>query len=145
MRGGALQAHTILNSPKHRKHDKENKWILFSQKSLLAFSGTVIFQAQVQDNDTGIHGSLKYELETGNEQGKFYLDAVSGRLILVSQLDRETLDHYNITIVVQDDALQESDIKRSNVTVYINVLDVNDNEPRCTPSLYSVDISESKN
>ena len=104
--------------------------------------GTVVFQAQVTDNDTGIHGDLRYILVSGNTESKFYLDETLGRLVLLSSLDRETTDQYNVSLRVEDSAAGSPDVRYSNVTVYISVVDVNDNQPECSSNLNSVEISE---
>lgn len=109
------------------------------QCNVMICVGTVIFKAKVQDNDTGIDGTLTYSMLNSSLNDKFYLDAIDGRLILKSSLDREQQDRYNITIKVHDGTA-----KNSNVTVYINVVDVNDNAPICTSTLYSLEIPESK-
>ena len=106
------------------------------------FQGTVVFQAQVTDNDTGIHGNMRYILASGNTESKFYLDETLGRLVLVSSLDRETTDQYNVSLRVEDSAAGSPDVRYSNVTVYISVVDVNDNQPECSSNLNSVEISE---
>ena len=108
------------------------------------FQGTVVFQAQITDNDTGIHGDLRYILVSGNDNNKFYLDEVEGRLVLISSLDRETTDQYNISLRVEDSALGSPDVKYSNVTLYISVEDVNDNPPVCTRTLFPEEILEGK-
>lgn len=94
------------------------------------------------DNDTGVHGDLRYILVSGNNEDKFYLDETNGRLVLVSRLDRETTDQYNISLRVEDSAVGSPDVRHSNVTVYISVLDVNDNSPVCSACLFSLEISE---
>ena len=96
------------------------------------------------DNDTGIHGSLRYILVSGNTEGKFYLDEARGKLVLVSSLDRETTDQYNISLRVEDSARGTPDVRHSNVTVYLSVLDVNDHPPVCSERLMVVEILESK-
>ena len=110
----------------------------------ISFQGTVIFQAQVTDNDTGIHGDLRYILVSGNDDNKFYLEEVAGRLVLISSLDRETTDQYNISLRVEDSVLGSPDVKYSNVTLYIKVEDVNDNPPVCTTTLLAEQILEGK-
>lgn len=109
-----------------------------------SFQGTIVFQPQVTDNDTGIHGALRYILVSGNDNNKFYLDDVAGRLVLISNLDRETTDQYNISLRVEDSALGFPDVKYSNVTLYITVEDVNDNPPVCTQTLFAEQILEGK-
>lgn len=96
------------------------------------------------DNDSGIHGDLRYVLVSGNEDNKFYLDEEQGRLVLVKGLDRETTDQYNISLRVEDSPLSSPDVKCSNVTVYISVSDVNDNPPVCTPALFAEEILEGR-
>lgn len=103
-----------------------------------------MFQAQVTDNDTGVHGDLRYNVVSGNENNTFYLDEVEGRLVLISSLDRETTDHYNIILRVEDSAQGSPDVKFSNVTLYISIEDVNDNPPVCSPTLFAEEILEGK-
>lgn len=103
-----------------------------------------MFQAQVTDNDTGIHGDLRYNLASGNENNTFHLDEVGGRLVLISNLDRESTDHYIISLRVEDSVLGSPDVKFSNVTLYISVEDVNDNPPECSPTLFAEEILEGK-
>lgn len=68
----------------------------------------------------------------------------SGRLVVISSLDREITDQYNISLRVEDSALGSPDVKYSNVTVYITVVDVNDNPPVCSPTLFAEEILEGK-
>ena len=96
------------------------------------------------DNDIGVHGHLRYILVSGNNEDKFYLDEANGRLVLVSRLDRETTDQFNISLRVEDSTAGSPDVRHSNVTVYISVLDVNDNSPVCAASLFSVEILEGR-
>ena len=103
-----------------------------------------MFQAQVTDNDTGIHGDLRYILVSGNSENKFFLDKTLGRLVLVSRLDRETADQYNISLRVEDSGVGSPDVRHSNVTVYISVVDINDNPPVCSVKLFSKEILEGK-
>ena len=65
--------------------------------------------------------------------------------MLISSLDRETTDQYNISLRVEDSALGSPDVKYSNVTLYISVEDVNDNPPVCSPTLFAEEILEGKN
>ena len=103
-----------------------------------------MFQPITKDKDDSLHGTPRYLLLSGNEEETFYLDAVQGRLVLKSPLDRESVDHYNISLRVEDSEPGSPDVKYSDIMVYIRVLDVNDNEPVCTPVLYYAKISEGK-
>ena len=67
-----------------------------------------------------------------------------GRLVLVSSLDRETTDQYNISLRVEDSTAGSPDVEHSNVTLYISVEDVNDNPPVCTSNLFSEEVLEGR-
>ena len=64
--------------------------------------------------------------------------------MLISSLDRETTDQYNISLRVEDSAMGSPDVKYSNVTLYILVEDINDNPPVCAPTLFAEEILEGK-
>ena len=56
-------------------------------------------------------------------------------------LDRETTDMFTLTVTAQDAGTPSLSV---NVTVYINVSDVNDNTPRFSQEHYTVSLVENE-
>ena len=61
------------------------------------------------------------------------------QIVLVKQLDRETLNAYSITVVAEDGG---DVILSGTIRIHVNILDVNDNIPRFTLKTYSADVTE---
>ena len=70
----------------------------------------------------------QFELLSGNEGSIFYLNAVSGDVILVRHLDREVTSQHVLVLGVGDRRGQTA-----TATLSINVEDVNDNAPTFYP------------
>ncbi|CAG9825597.1 unnamed protein product [Phaedon cochleariae] len=83
------------------------------------------------DNDT-----VWYNIVGGNERGEFYIRRDVGNVILVKKVDYETQKEYSLNISVSD----------STHTVYttlnVSLLDVNDERPVFSKSVYKVELSE---
>lgn len=62
----------------------------------------------------------------------------SGELTLMTNLDFETIDKYYLMIQAQDQGIPPLS---SNISVVLNVLDVNDNRPEFKEEMYSVEVS----
>lgn len=63
---------------------------------------------------------------------------LTGELTLLTNLDFEAIKKYTLMIEAQDLGVPS---RSSNITVIINVLDVNDNEPKFMEQNYSVAVS----
>ncbi|NXE51852.1 CDHR3 protein, partial [Casuarius casuarius] len=64
----------------------------------------------------------------------FWIDPTEGDVKILARLDYETTQRYLLTVQASD---QE---KTATVSVTVNVLEVNDEEPVCSPSFYSFQI-----
>ena len=71
----------------------------------------------------------------------FTLNASTGELKLVSSLDYETSSWYTLVIHAQDND-NTGNVKFAIFTVYVTVLDQNDNAPTFSQDLYEVDVDE---
>uniref|UniRef100_A0AAX7SGL1 Protocadherin-16 n=1 Tax=Astatotilapia calliptera TaxID=8154 RepID=A0AAX7SGL1_ASTCA len=91
------------------------------------------------DPDSGPGGELEYRIAAGDPDGDFQLHASTGALSTSRGLDRETHAKYTLEVVATD---RGSPALSATVTVEVNVLDVNDNNPVFSKSSYSVEISE---
>ena len=79
--------------------------------------------------------NVQYNITGGNIDDAFYIDN-RGYLFLFKFLDRETIESYNLTVQAT------SGESAANTTIYIRVLDVNDNRP-VTEESFSANVSES--
>ena len=99
----------------------------------LTYVGTV----EALDSDVGSFGEISYSILDGN-QDKFYIEATSGRIGVLTSLDREMTDTYNLTIIAVDGgaSAQDSTRKTGTTLVEIQIEDANDNTPTSTMSSY---------
>ncbi|XP_043541811.1 cadherin EGF LAG seven-pass G-type receptor 2-like [Chiloscyllium plagiosum] len=88
---------------------------------------TQVLQVTATDRDKGNNALVHYSIMSGNTRGQFYIDAQSGSIDVVSQLDYETSKEYTLRIRAQDGGRPPL----SNITglVTVQVVDVNDNAP----------------
>ncbi|XP_077122485.1 protocadherin Fat 2 [Ranitomeya variabilis] len=91
------------------------------------------------DLDTGFNGKLAYAISDGSDDGCFDIDMETGDLYVSSPLDHESTSSYILNITVYDLGTPQ---KSSWKILAINVLDVNDNEPKFPSSGYCVMVRE---
>ena len=78
---------------------------------------------------------------SGNDEGKFTINSTTGELKLESTLDYENTSSYILVIHARDND-NTGNVKYSVFTVHVSVLDMNDNAPSFSQSLYEVDVNE---
>ena len=100
--------------------------------------GTPVLTVIADDIDSGANMEVTYRVFS-NSQGNFEVDLISGLIKTTSSLDREQTDMYNLVIVAFDSG---SPFMSSTATVSIAILDVNDNIPIFSQSLYTGDVDE---
>ena len=99
--------------------------------------GESILQVIATDSDDGDDGVVYYSMATNNF---FHLDTQTGDIFLKDQLDYETTKQHIFNIVAHDSSTTTA--QSTTVTVTINVNDINEFAPICTPSLVTVSHSE---
>ena len=99
-------------------------------------NGTFIFQAKAVDADFGDNSIVTYSLLRGEYSGKFAINASSGNITLIGELDHENASEIILRIRATDGEFS------TNMTLAINVEDVNDNYPYFSLSSYSVTVPE---
>ncbi|XP_068117206.1 neural-cadherin-like [Hyperolius riggenbachi] len=88
--------------------------------------GSIITQATATDADSGENGQIYYSIQPDSDVlGEFYIDS-HGSLIVAKSLDREVISQYAIVILATD---QGSPAQTGTATVFLTLLDVNDNGP----------------
>ncbi|XP_028431059.1 cadherin EGF LAG seven-pass G-type receptor 2 isoform X2 [Perca flavescens] len=86
-----------------------------------------ILQVTATDQDRGSNAVVHFSIMSGNTRGQFYIDAQTGKMDLVSQLDYEANKEYTIRIRAQDGG--RPPLSNISGLVTVQVLDVNDNAP----------------
>lgn len=99
---------------------------------------SLIGKVHAVDEDVGASRKVRYAFSIGSG-GHFNVDAESGILTVAKGLDRETIGTYNLTVVASDIG---TPVMSSIVEVTVNVLDINDNPPEFTQSVYFASVPE---
>ena len=95
--------------------------------------GSYITEIQATDLDAGHHGHLLYNITNGNVGNHFAIEAISGKVWLRQSVDYEKLSHFNLTITAQDQGRRP---QTAVAYLGVSIVDVNDNDPFFTSSLY---------
>lgn len=98
-----------------------------------------IIQVTATDADIGQNAEILYQL-SGKGHEKFNINAITGEIFLVEELDYEDEDEYSLTVRAED---QGNPSKRGTATVLVHVIDVNDNSPYFTSDSYNGYVVES--
>ena len=98
---------------------------------------SLVGSVQASDSDVGSYGEVSYSIADGNPD-KFYIEASSGQIGLLTSLDRETTDSYSLTVVAVDggSSAPESSRRTGTTSVLVQVEDANDNTPTPEDSSY---------
>ncbi|KAI8745631.1 protocadherin wing polarity protein stan, partial [Biomphalaria glabrata] len=90
------------------------------------------------DADDGLNAQISYRL-AGQSQDKFSIDKYTGKLFLIGQLDYEDTPSYQLVVWAED---QGTPSRRNSTSVFVRVIDVNDNSPMFNEMSYSASIDE---
>lgn len=104
--------------------------------------GTLVGRVEAHDADSEAYGEIEYEI-VGENQQVFRINDHTGEIFVsnATALDRETRQHFVITVVASDKA-PVAIRKSTAISVQINLRDVNDNAPVFAQSHYSATIAE---
>ncbi|XP_066519595.1 protocadherin-15b isoform X2 [Hoplias malabaricus] len=91
-------------------------------------TGATLLNLQATDRE---RDPITYSILSGDPGAIFELNQTSGLLLLAKMLDRESMDHYLLTVTASDGKPDGT----STATVDILVTDVNDNDPVFDPLL----------
>ncbi|NWX99920.1 CELR3 protein, partial [Nothoprocta ornata] len=98
--------------------------------------GTTLINVSATDADEGFNGFVVYALKGG--EGKIDIDS-SGLILLEKELDRETQEIYNLTVIASD---QGQPVLSTALNLTVIVDDVNDNPPVFGSSRYEISVFE---
>ena len=98
-----------------------------------------LFLPNVSDSDVGNNSTVAFSLSPTNDSTFFTINATSGLLTLEQEFDRESQDMFMITIIATDDGIP---VLNSSAELMIHILDINDNTPVFTQSIYKAALFE---
>ncbi|XP_051504307.1 cadherin-23 [Myxocyprinus asiaticus] len=101
----------------------------------------VVVRLNCSDNDAGLNAELSYFITGGNQDGKFSVGFRTGVVQTVVSLDRETQSSYRLVIEAIDNG-PAGGRRTGTATVYVEVLDVNDNRPIFLQNSYETSVLE---
>ncbi|KAM3835604.1 cadherin-23 [Vipera latastei] len=102
--------------------------------------GTAVAQVRATDRDSGLNSALSYYIVHGNEELTFRMDRVTGEIATrPSPPDRERQHFYQLVVTVEDEG---NPALSATTTVYVTILDENDNPPVFQQQKYEVTLDE---
>ncbi|XP_038151327.1 protocadherin Fat 2 [Cyprinodon tularosa] len=102
---------------------------------------TSVIQLNATDKDSGANQDLTYHMvkTEGNEADFFQINPNTGLIVTKKVLDHEKIKHFNLKIKAIDNGTVPLS---SEVMVFVNVTDVNDNPPDFVSSQYEATLDE---
>lgn len=97
--------------------------------------GTVVLQLETTDADVDLISPIEYYIVDGDPLSQFQIRQ-TGELFIVKGLDRESVDHYDLEVIVTDGKFT------SKTKISIKIIDANDNPPYCLKYRYRETLSE---
>uniref|UniRef100_T1IXK6 Cadherin domain-containing protein n=1 Tax=Strigamia maritima TaxID=126957 RepID=T1IXK6_STRMM len=97
---------------------------------------------EARDDDHGTNAAIEYRLDSVSDEGwPFVVDANSGQLNITRDLDRETHGSYSFVVMALD---RGSPRLSSTTAISVDVLDVNDEQPRFIGDPYYASVAENQ-
>ncbi|XP_077984698.1 protein dachsous-like [Glandiceps talaboti] len=115
--------------------------VYYASVNEVAEAGTSVFWLQGSDEDDGINAAITYQIihVPNSFSNWFQINAVSGLITTATRIDRETKPSVSLHIMAEDGGVPPL---ATNVTVIVEIQDVNDNEPSFDNSFYNASVSE---
>lgn len=132
---------TVTDANTHPPVFKQNSYTIDVKEDVAI--GYQVLVVSITDRDhRKTTKTLAYTITDGNQRGLFAIredkaDFFQAVIYTVSSLDREDISQFTLKISVTDDIQQIG-----TCTVFINIIDVNDNGPIFQPSYYMATIKE---
>ncbi|XP_019902910.3 cadherin-23 isoform X4 [Esox lucius] len=102
--------------------------------------GTSVLRVVATDRDIGPNAMLFYYITSGDQDLTFRMDRMAGEMVTrPSPPDRERQQEYRLTVVVEDNGTPPL---TSSTTIYVRIVDENDNAPKFPEEEYVTVLSE---
>ncbi|XP_076446003.1 cadherin-related tumor suppressor-like [Babylonia areolata] len=102
--------------------------------------GTKVIKMTATDADIGANGAVSYVITDGNIGGVFRIGETSGEVTVDGPLDRESRDHYLLTVLATDTGSGQQ--LSSSAQVSITIMDDNDQVPQFTSTVRQLSVQE---
>ena len=99
--------------------------------------GSTVLMLFASDQDYADNAKISYRLKSDSKH--FDVDSGTGALTVARPLDREEISTFILSVMAEDNGLPRL---ADETEVEISVLDVNDNPPKFTKSMFSADLRE---
>jgi len=104
-------------------------------------AGSAVYTAHAADPDSGANGEVRYELIASTQEPSYFqVDRDRGTISLLHGLDYETVHRLTVTVVARDSGAPSLS---DNMTLVVDVQDVNDNAPVFERPHYAATVLES--
>ena len=85
---------------------------------------------------------IRYHIPKGNEDRRFRIESLSGKIFIHAPLDRETTSRYQLEIEASDWPVKIVNQRSSITFVNLSLTDINDNKPVFSKGSYYVAVKE---
>lgn len=104
-------------------------------------AGSAVYTAHASDPDSGANGEVRYELVASTQEPSYFqVDSSRGTISLIHGLDYETVHRLTVTVVARDSGAPSLS---DNMTLVVDVQDINDNPPVFERPHYAATVPES--
>ena len=109
-----------------------------------ATANSEVIVVTATDADSESNSVIFYSLDETSVMPTFVIDSSTGAIRLSSSpsLDRETVDHLELTIIASDARNPNDAIHTGNATLLVTILDVDDEPPVFNLSQYNLEVEE---
>ncbi|CAB0008571.1 unnamed protein product [Nesidiocoris tenuis] len=101
--------------------------------------GSTIVSVQAHDDDEGPNGMIVYGIAGGNRDGFFAVNPTTGAVVILKELDYDSVKEYKLNITANDLGF-EPRIAKAMLTVILT--DINDNPPTFNQTSYDAYLPE---
>ena len=99
----------------------------------------VVGRVFASDKDSTTNAEVRYSMGKSSKPINFAVDSITGELRSTTTFDRETTSQELFSVVVTD--IGKANF-HSDVSVFVQIIDINDNAPKLQPSVYSGSVKE---